>query len=287
MKLTQALVLALLSINLTVQAATQIQHKTLQKGIQGQHTKQQTVLMEGDYAHMSSNRNADFYMLMNHKEGKIYNINVKQNKAIAIEIDAKTPPPMPAHMAQPPQQTDQPEPKTEFTKKGAGPKIAGYDTVHYQVMADGQLCSNEYLAPEALKVAHVKDFLNAMFTMSISRRKLMPFGMMAKDPCFVAHTNAQLETLDIGIPMRSVDKNGNVMQEILEIKTDVEVAADMFTLPKGIEVQTEAEMMRAMQERMKQMMQQRQQQTGNSQPNMSNPFQRSPLPPRQSNQEPQ
>ncbi len=193
----------------------------------------------------------DFYTLIDLEKGKTYMVNAKEKQMVEMDI-VGTPP-------KPPQDMPLPKPreiKTELVKKGNGPKIAGYATVNYQVTVDGKVCSENYFSKEAVEVPYVKAFLDAMYQMSHSRKmKGMPVH-----PCQQAHDELEAESMKLGVPMKSTiqrsrNKGEKVRYEIIRIQPDVKVPDDIFNLPQGYEVKSEATMM---EERRQAMMKRRQ-----------------------------
>jgi hypothetical protein len=196
------------------------------------------------------------YTLMNLQEKKAYMVDSKEKRMVALDFMG-SPPPLPPNMPKPPAQ---PPVKAELVKKGEGPKIAGYPTVNYQVLANGKECSENYLSPEATKIAYVQDFITAIYKMSDSRK---PKGM-PEHPCQQAKDDLEAKSMELGVPMKSMVKGGQqgekdgpqkkeekVRHEILSIKTDVKIPEDTFTLPKDYKVISEQELIKMMQADMK------------------------------------
>lgn len=216
--------------------------------------EKQKVIIDEQQARIIS-PDPDYYMLINLKEKQAYQVDVKEKRMIKMNIIGK-PPQLPPDMPPPPRAR---QVQAELVKKGEGPKIAGYSTINYQVKANGKVCSENYFSSAATEIAHLKEFLDAMYHMSNSRKiKGMPVH-----PCQQAHDEQEAESMKLGIPMKSVIKGGRqgdkVRYEITHIETDVKVSPETFTLPQGYEVVTEEEMMeQGRQEMMKQMEEARQ-----------------------------
>jgi hypothetical protein len=232
---TLFLAMGLACVALNSQAATQLKNQDAMGGINN-------ILINDTQARMETPKEGQ-YMIMQFKDKKAYAINDKQKQI--VDMDA----PMPENKPNPAKpEGDAPKPaevKAELVKKDAGPKIAGYDTVHYQVLANGEVCSDEYLSSEALKVAHIKDFIQGMQDFAQERRKQMGGmgAMMQQRPCFAAKEQLNEQFNQAGLSMRSVDKAGKTKHEIIEIKTDVKTDEQTFTLPKDYAVTTPFEMM--------------------------------------------
>lgn len=222
-----------------------------QRGMQGQTQK---ITINMPLARIDSSKPAQ-YILVNTQEKKMYMVDSDKKRILAIDMAAapSTPPSMPPGALVPPAATVE----AKLDKKGEGPEIAGYSTIHYQTIANGTVCSNEYLSAEAMKVESVKSLLVAMDDLASARKKMMgPMPMPQQDPCMQAYDKLQSEYKSIGVPLKITDKEGKVINEITSIKVEVEVAADLLTLPKDYKITTEEEMrkefMRKMEEAQKQ-----------------------------------
>jgi len=185
------------------------------------------------------------YRLIDLPSKKAYTIDTKEQRIVEMEV-AGTPPALPSNMPSLPKASPV---EAELVKKGEGPKIAGYATVNYEVTANGKVCSENYFSKEAAKIAHLNEFMEAMYTLSSSRK---PKGM-PMPPCQQAHDNLEKESMALGVPMKSVIKWGDkekVRHEVKRIQTDVTVAKDFFDLPKGFKRITEEEMIKENTEKM-------------------------------------
>ncbi len=241
------LVLTLLFIGLTTAsyAATVMERRDRQNQLE-------TFLLEGNLVRLE-NRDSKNYRLMNLAENKAYAINVEEKKMVVMPL-VGTPPEMPANMPKPPESAPV---KVELLKQGEGPTIAGYTTVIYQVTADGRPCSDTYFSPAAAKIPFLQDFLKAYNQLSYSRK---PKGL-PQPPCQQAHEELVNQLLAQGIPMKMVMKGrekDSVLFEIINLKTDETVNADIFTVPKDYQKLSEAEMIKQRREQMQQWMDQQQ-----------------------------
>ncbi len=148
------------------------------------------------------------------------------------------------------------DPKPQLIKQSEARLIAGYPTVKYQVMADNKICSENYFSEQVFKVAHIEKFLKAFRRMSNSRKPQIE-GMQLP-PCIKAHEQLEPQLMGLGVPMKTVLKIPNqgdvVRDEIISIKTEVDVSPDTFNLPSGYQVMTEQEMMEEGWQEMKKMM---------------------------------
>jgi hypothetical protein len=220
----------------------------------------QKITMDEQYAYVENPKVLNFYMLINLEEEKVYMVNDKDKRFVKMDIIGKphTPPKdMPRHFPKPPWGKFV---EAELIPKGEGPQIAGYPTKRYEIKAHGRAqgrawdrtCSDNYFSKQAFEVAYLNKFLEAMYQMSNSRQpkiKGMPIH-----PCQQAHEELENKFRKLGIPMKAMLKGGKknrVRHEIISIKTDVKISANLFTLPTGYERITEQEMIEEQQAAMK------------------------------------
>ncbi|MCK5666500.1 MAG: DUF4412 domain-containing protein [Thiotrichaceae bacterium] len=196
----------------------------------------QEITINEQYARINSS-DPKQYTLIDFQKGKVYLINNKEKRMIQMEIIGTA--------AKIPQNMPQQHPwnravKTKLVRKGNGPRIAGYHTVKYQLKADGKVCSENYFSQQAGEVAHIKNFIQAMSNMSNSRKiKGIPLP-----PCQKAYDKFEAKSMDFGFPMKSTlgQKSDKVRFQIIQIKTNVTVKPEIFTLPRGYKVMNEQEM---------------------------------------------
>jgi len=135
-------------------------------------------------------------------------------------------------------------PEARLVKQGKGPTIAGYPTVHYKVMVGDTFCGDEYLSSRAMSEANMQEFGEAMSRMAQQQAQMAgDMGGMMQDPCVSADRSLYEAYLKHGMPLRSVNKDGAVDNEVKRIQTDASISADYFKLPKGYPVMTMDEMM--------------------------------------------
>jgi len=235
-----------------VWAATLIEMNNV-GGPQGQLHKQQ-MLIDDQHARMEGSQ-TNQYLLISFGENKSYMVNTAQKQVLEMPNPSSQPSPPPAFLKQlQDQQAKLPEVKAELVKKGPGPDIVGLPTVQYQVMANGELCSDEYISEKALENQHLKLFTQYMQNMKNARKKAMGgLRMPSANACAQAADTLADEVAKLGLSMRSVAKDGTVMQEVVALKTDVATKPDTFSVPKDYETMTAQQMMQKAMERMKQM----------------------------------
>lgn len=112
---------------------------------------------------------------------------------------------------------------------GDGPTIAGYATEHYVVTADGQKCSDEYLSKELLGNKDVKELVQAM---DGANEREDTRSIASLGPCMVQAPRALAKEYDrLGLPLRTVDAQGETTVEVVSIKVDVSAPKGAFRVP--------------------------------------------------------
>lgn len=206
----------------------------------------QKVTIEKAFARMEGFK-PELYMLVDFQAKKMYMVNTKEQKAVENNMNSEGAA-MPPGMKQP---QSPPEVEAKLVKIGDGPEIAGYATVHYQVTANGEVCSNDYFSESADKIEYIHSFSEMMDGFRKKTMKAMPF--MPANPCLHAYSKLQPEFLKHGTVLRSTAKDGKVMNEVVSIKTSVEIAPDLLKIPEGYKIMTEKELMEQMRQRFENM----------------------------------
>lgn len=137
-----------------------------------------------------------------------------------------------------------PPPAVRMERMGAGPTIAGYETVHYRVLVEGRRCFDEYLAPAALDDDGIRQFIKVMAagTNDAEHRVLVQLT----DPERLC--DAVTDLIDdhyprLGIPLRTLDARGHEVHRVTRIDTTASHDAAMFRIPDGYEILTRAQVM--------------------------------------------
>jgi hypothetical protein len=153
---------------------------------------------------------------------------------------------------------------TELKRKGNGPRIAGYDTVEYEMLADDRSCGVIFGSQAALK--KVDEFAEVFSKMAARGSAVASQFGVPQDPCIAAAGQSPEMLKRTGLPLRSLDKNGALQNEVIRIDTNAQLPANAFSVPPDYARQDMAQMQREarhqMQEsipQMEQMMKQMQQ----------------------------
>lgn len=231
----------------TAQAAVVIETTTSNP----QGSQKQKVIIDDKNARIEANADAQQFMLVSFGDKKSYMINIKQKQALDMTPPSAPPADFLKHLQQQ-QPQNVPDAKVELVKKGDGPEIAGYPTTHYQIIANGNVCSNEFIAEKALQNPQIKAFADYMQSMKEDRKKAMgDFIPKSPEPCIQASEKLGDQVMKLGLSMRSTDHENNVRQEVLSIKTDEKIDPSQFKLPEGFEIMTPQQMFqKAMQQGM-------------------------------------
>lgn len=205
----------------------------------------QQVLVEGNFARMEAGPQGG-YMVVDLEKQSMFAVD--PNKKMVVDMFAQ--PPQPPQMP-PAQQAEAAKVEAKLVQVGPGPEIAGFPTTQYQITANGQVCGNEYLSSEALKLEELQNFVHAMQKIGESRKKAMgpmPF-MQHLPPCARAMEELETEMTQQGFSMRSTTAEGKMTQEIVRLAPNTQAQPGAFELPADYQRTTPHEMMqRAMEE---------------------------------------
>ena len=118
---------------------------------------------------------------------------------------------------------------TALIEKGAGPTIAGYETVRFDYAPNDVLCGSAFVSKPALKDADMES-LFALLQEAASKRHTFSQLFKAKknDPCQDSEQLVASDIAGLGLPMRILDKDGVPWSEVTAIKKDAELPADAF-----------------------------------------------------------
>lgn len=120
--------------------------------------------------------------------------------------------------------------------KGGGPKIAGYSTRKYELIANGESCGTIYASRKLLKNKNVRAIFESMRSMQQHTRSMRGgmSGMMS------VCDQANMQQADViessGVPMRMIDQNGKLESEVLAVDTNKKFAASHYALPSRMKV---------------------------------------------------
>lgn len=142
--------------------------------------------------------------------------------------------------------------KTELKRKGDGPEIAGYDTIEYEMLADGKSCGVIFGAKDALK--EVDEFAEVFSKMAARGSAMASQFGVPQDPCIAAAGESPEMLKKTGLPLRSLDRNGNLQNEVVRIDTNAKLPANAFSIPPDYVRQDMAQLQREAQQQMQEYM---------------------------------
>jgi hypothetical protein len=198
------------------------------------------VLISGDKARVETGRE-DYWLLLDLRAGTILAVNDVDR----IAMDMRSPIPQRSEHGN--LSLDAPPLDVRLERREGGPVIAGYRTVHYRVTVDGRHCYDEYLAPDALADDGIRRFVDAMSRGSDNAPQRVLIQLTAPERICEAADDLIDDYYPVsGIPMRTLDADGRVVQEITRIAFDEAHAPALFELPDGYPVLTRTEVMERM-----------------------------------------
>lgn len=134
----------------------------------------------------------------------------------------------------------------KFFKEGNGPKIAGYSTKHYIITVNGKKCSDEFTSKKMLKDLGIQKTFERVASMFAGMGPSGMDMMQDMDPCMMAEEKISSEFVKYGYPMRSLDANGALESEVINLTQNTSLPAGGFNLPNGYPVVDMGQMMQGM-----------------------------------------
>lgn len=124
----------------------------------------------------------------------------------------------------------------ELEDLGKGPAIAGYSTRQYRIRAGGQACGLVHASKQLLQNSRIRELFESMRAMQ-QRFGGIASGLAAILPvCQRASLLVSDAMGSTGLPMKVVDSGGEVVSEVISIKTNVSIAPTAYSLPAGMKV---------------------------------------------------
>lgn len=120
--------------------------------------------------------------------------------------------------------------------RGQGPKIAGYETEHQEVYADGQYCGSVFVSIRAMNELNLKRHAHALQTMgdqieqNFSKLTGMNMNSMV-DKCTQAEKNLLDKMMDIGFPLKSIDQNRRLESLVTRLLRNTKLPENAFVIP--------------------------------------------------------
>lgn len=173
------------------------------------------------------------YMLVDMKKNSFYVVD-KDEKIVVNLGDLSKMMPMDPHQSGGAHQFD-----IKIEKVGKGPDIIGYETTHYKLLLNGDVCSEHFISKGPLKHPEIQAFSDSMQTQA---KPNMSPGFM-ESPCDAAENYFDTKVFDYGVPLLSKNADGKEVFKIVKIETGLTLSEDEFALPKDFPVYTQDELM--------------------------------------------
>ncbi len=185
------------------------------------------------------------YLLIDMKQKTLFAVDAGQRRIVDMSSAFR---PQPSTLAA----AD--KPGVRLLAQGGGPVIADYQTTRYKVMSGNRECGETFLSKTALDLADLKMLFDAIVTLNRQEEGAEP-GLYGNDACDEAGLGIGAnEFAALGVPMRTVTRDGYVDQEVVSIKTGVAMAPATFTSPSGFDVTTMEEIQDTLQRSMQESM---------------------------------
>lgn len=198
------------------------------------------VLISGNLARVETGRQ-DFWLLLDLDAGTILAVN----DADRIAMDMRSP--IPQRVEHGSMEIETPPLVVRLEHHREGPVIAGFETEHYRIMVNDVHCYDEFLAPGALEDSSIRSFVAAMSEGSDNEPQRVLILLTAPDRiCEAADDLIDDHYPVAGIPMRTLNAKGDLVQEITRIAFEQTHAPALFRLPDGYPVLTRTEVMERM-----------------------------------------
>ncbi len=202
------------------------------------------ISIDGEWARFDEvNGGGKGYLLVNTKARKAYMVVPAEQVIIEFPVDKADKQAVPRDV------------NIGFESLGEGPKVAGYATELFELMANEQLCGTALLSRQVTEIKDVNGLLAA--TGGLNPRLFMPEEMWQglrgeMEPCDAARMQFPRDgVLKQGFPLKVTNSKGDTVSEVVSIKQNAELKPGMFELPKGYNRTTVKQMMDGMRQEMK------------------------------------
>lgn len=207
-------------ISTSLYAATMIEIKD-SKGIS-------TIYSDGIRARMETPGD-EGYMIVDSGTGDAYAVMPSQRQVMKMTVPKKT--------------ASVPKIKTKFKKSGKGPSIVGYRTSRIDYYAGGEHCGTHFTSKAALKDIKMEKIFDVIRKMSRKARSFSrQFGNQQRDPCKESEEALIEKFTEIGMPLRSLGRKGDLDSEVIRINKNAKLPPNAFRFPSNYEVRDMREM---------------------------------------------
>jgi len=119
---------------------------------------------------------------------------------------------------------------------GSGARIAGYPTRQYRIKANGQSCGSVFASNRLLQDASIRGLFESMRSMQKSVGGISAAISEFLPVCQRANLHVSDAMGSTGVPMKVLDAHGQVVSEVVSVKTDVSIAPSAYQAPPGMNV---------------------------------------------------
>lgn len=183
----------------------------------------QRLYIDGNQVRVESD-DADEYIIIDMQQRRYYSINDAEQQIVDMSSLLRKGPTTPPKIA------------LEFSKQGPGPKVGGYATERYRIKFKNTHCFDELLSTDALKVADLKHYYTAAQQLDFHEGPAEASAAESDADAVCAEAAMLLNTsryADIGIPMATLDTQGDLEHEVVQIVTDIAFPPETFGLPQA------------------------------------------------------
>lgn len=162
-------------------------------------------------------------------------LDLAKGKALAVSTEEKQMLDLSAMLSGGHDRPAPPRKGPALVEAGPGPDIAGFPTVRYKLMAGDELCYEEFLSPKALEKAKAAELVRALAKLS---QEDLPHeeAMEAENTCYTVERLAERQYEKLGLPLRTVTADGDVIHEVVTLHVDHDFPENTFALPTDYEV---------------------------------------------------
>lgn len=191
--------------------------------IKGDKGRTSTFSSNGKMAHIKD-KQMQGYVIIDHESGEFNMVDTERGEIMRTRIDK-------GGVA-----ANDSKISVKLKDKGGGPKIAGYSTRKYELIANGESCGTIYASRKLLKNNNVRAIFDSMRSMQQHNRSMRGgmSGMMS------VCDQANMQQADViessGVPMRMIDQNGKLESEVLAVDTNKKFAGNHYALPADMKV---------------------------------------------------
>jgi len=140
--------------------------------------------------------------------------------------------------------------KVMVKKIGNGPKIIGYKTKKYDFYVNDQFCGSIFSSKKAMKDARIEPVYTFIQSLTTKMQAFSSKYTMSNDPCMQGGDALTEKVMKLGLPLKSVEKDGSTSSEIVKIDTRAALPSNAFTVPQDYSLRDMDEMHKSMEEQL-------------------------------------